>query len=70
MLKRMVGVGRVMVMVEGKEWLRGKERGLKEGELYMVIMCRLVGMKMMVSGKELVVLLVGVEMVVWRWIKV
>ncbi len=61
MMKNVLTLGALLVFMQGGEWLRGKELQIREGEFYVIMTATLLGMYLMISAGNLMMLYVGIE---------
>ncbi len=60
-MKTILGVGTIVVFLQAGEWLRRPENSIREGEFYVLTIATLLGMNLMISAGNFMLLYLGVE---------
>lgn len=61
MMKSILNIGTLVVMLQAGEWLRRPENSIREGEFYVITLATLLGMYIMVSAGNFMMLYLGIE---------
>jgi len=61
LMKNILNVGTLLVLMQSGQWLRSNEIKVREGEFYTIVLSTLVGMYMMVSAANFMLLYIGIE---------
>ena len=62
LMKNILNIATLMVFLQAGEWLRRGEQAVREGEFYVVMLATLLGMYLMVSADNFMLLYIGMEM--------
>ena len=62
LMKNILNLGTLVVFMQAGEWLRGRETAIREGEYYVITLATLLGMYLMVSAGNFMLLYIGIEM--------
>jgi NADH-quinone oxidoreductase subunit N len=62
MMKNILNIGTLIVFLQAGAWLRRGEQAIREGEFYIVMLATLLGMYLMVSAGNFMLLYIGLEM--------
>jgi NADH-quinone oxidoreductase subunit N len=62
LMKNILNIATLMVFLQAGDWLRRGEQAIREGEFYVVMLATLLGMYLMVSAGNFMLLYIGLEM--------
>ncbi len=62
LMKNILNVGALIVLMQAGDWLRKEGDGVREGEFYVLTASTLLGMYLMVSAGNFMLLYIGIEM--------
>lgn len=62
LMKNVLNLGVFMVFLQAGEWLKGKDTAIREGEFYVITLATLLGMYIMVSAANFMLLYIGIEL--------
>ncbi len=62
LMKNILNVATFVVLLQAGEWLRGEETAIREGEFYTILFSTLLGMYLMVSAGNFMLLYLGIEL--------
>ena len=61
LMKNVLNLGTLAVFLQAGEWLRGRETAIREGEYYVIALATLLGMYLMISAGNFMLLYIGIE---------
>jgi NADH-quinone oxidoreductase subunit N len=61
LMKNILNLGTLVVLLQGGAWLRKPENAIREGEFYIIVPATLLGMYLMVSAGNFMLLYLGIE---------
>ena len=62
LMKNLLNLGVLLVFMQAGEWLRQEGTAIREGEYYVITLATLLGMYLMVSAANFMLLYIGIEM--------
>jgi len=61
LMKNILNIGTLLVLMQSGQWLRSKDIKVREGEFYLIMLTTLMGMYLMVSAANFMLLYIGIE---------
>jgi NADH-quinone oxidoreductase subunit N len=61
LMKNILNIGTLLVFMQSGQWLRSSDIKVREGEFYIIMLTTLIGMYLMVSAANLMLLYIGIE---------
>lgn len=61
LMKNILNIGTLIVLMQAANWLRRSENAIREGEFYVITLGTLLGMYLMVSAGNFLLLYIGIE---------
>ena len=61
LMKNILNIGTLLVMMQAGQWLRSIDIKVREGEFYILLLTTLIGMYLMISASNLMLLYIGIE---------
>jgi len=61
LMKNILNIGTLLVLMQSGQWLRSSDVKVREGEFYIIMLATLVGMYLMVSAANFMLLYIGIE---------
>ncbi len=62
LMKNILNIATLIVFIQGGEWLRKGGQRIREGEFYVIILATLLGMYLMISATNFLLLYIGTEL--------
>ncbi len=61
LMKNILNIGTLVVFLQAGEWLRKEDKGIRDGEFYVITAATLFGMYLMISAGNFMLLYIGIE---------